>query len=1407
MGVEQRPYVGTWKLNNMKLVQHTPDALVYINGDTSIPGCQKCNGRVDLQQFITQVTVEAATNPGGGSAQISLALPRHFQESFVRDGQFLLHPGMEVHVYEKGYFPVRGMYQAITKQKPASKNSKLKQPLSAVQKIGAENLGLEDVVNYPYYHVFHGVVTQVDHSYGGGFWTGTLHCASMLHFWQKHFMSTNASLFGSRPTNSKLRMSLVGHNMTRMTPYEIIYTLFHDTVGAAHGVAFALSSKGNSAAKSTVADKSMFSVVMEYWRKRFAEGTMNLRLYGVSGVMFSAAQAAFLGRLSAASVQRALRGPFPAQEKTSNKFNFQSAAVALGLFNKRFKDAQTYAGTSGSKSKYRSDINIASMQAFVPDISTFGPVNLFESQYQSKLDVAQEVMRVTGFELYQDVDGDIVFKPPMYNLNTASSRVYRIEDIDIFSISFQEKEPEATYAVCKGSHFKNMKGLGMDNEWGVRGQYIDYRLVAQFGWKPLSFEASHFNDPRSMFFAAVNRLDIHNASMNTASVQIPLRPEIRPGYPVYLVSLDCYYYLSSLSHSFSFGGQCATTLQLQAKRSKFYAPGDPAKTGIDAIDLTDMTFPKRPLEVAGDGGVPRLAGFPNVVMALDPTKINPLYFVVGSQIEKIDSPQTLKNLLKIAESLALLAQPKDGVYTITIGKKNNTEVFTFTLDAKIAKRNKKAGVIDLRHAAKLYRSRKGGSKKRKSLEVELLGLYKRRKKIGSQLNRLARKKKHSPQIERKAAQVEGKIQNVQKAIRGDDLKFKAKMDKIQGVRLVEGLLRSVKDAYLLQNRRATYGDLNSTVNLLDVLSDKKSAFTNGQVPGTYVYYSASHPKVEFQGQGMDADLKGVKVTKPLLRKPVTVRGYTRDPKAKYANGIKAEAELVDLKTTRGLRVLTSSKKRPIEVLPTSAIKTISFTTHGIKTIRRLVNYRPGTVFKSLGKSVEQAIVRILAPKTSPAATATVAEVFKGTYDKLKVWQGITGPVWPTKITVLGVVIETSAKFSTITFKGRKTTQNQKVNHVAAALASKWRDDADNILKKEYAKVVTVAGTANNKKATKKEQGRLNAVSKVYNKLINSVYRLIKKLDRKARLKKGGKIGANVREVVISNQIETPVFPVSDADGYEVVGSYRYGRDVDIEPNGVFDQLLKQDPTRLLTRQQIEDLVDVLTGRKQLYKTIKKTVGGKEVTEQKLLKGEAKTRALKARIAALVTANAKKNLNRDVLNANIVETSKTDATQLSGGLSNWKADAQEGIRKLPINNAAFSLADLHKHRRKNICSCKRAEANLLIEAFGQDKFVMATKVPEIAENAGDVDKAIQWLGNQIALQEPAWRAHQDALRGSRKDRNAGLAETFKDNISRFARNTATVEAAARSAFQLPPSEQPEVVESVVDVVAGNDEENK
>lgn len=167
MSVINRPYAGLWGPNKTKIVQHSPDALVYLNGDTSLPACNVCKRNVDVQPLVTSITVDAGVDPGSHSATINLSFPKKIGDEIFRDGASVLRPALEVHVYMRGYFPIAGL------------------PTNAAPDLRSQSgsdIDLSAIPQYPYYLVFHGVVTNVSLEYSGGFYSSSLSCNSMLHF-------------------------------------------------------------------------------------------------------------------------------------------------------------------------------------------------------------------------------------------------------------------------------------------------------------------------------------------------------------------------------------------------------------------------------------------------------------------------------------------------------------------------------------------------------------------------------------------------------------------------------------------------------------------------------------------------------------------------------------------------------------------------------------------------------------------------------------------------------------------------------------------------------------------------------------------------------------------------------------------------------------------------------------------------------------------------------------------------------------------------------------------------------------------------------------------------------------------------------------------------------------------------
>jgi hypothetical protein len=1675
MSLETRPYIGSWKMGQKKLIQYAPDCLVYINGDVTLPGCPRCNSRINFQQFVTDVSVDAGTDAGASSATFSLSIPVHHLDSFARDARYILRPGLEVHIYERGYFPVSGLYSnlddptidaniktsdsfpvgeavaptfeesfEISAQEPetvrspnadgnylqkvlgqekasgygpyrkqldslwAAEKGNLKasystermryitlkaaeaagvdpawiwgqvlgessatpvgphvgptqsdafgvtqimgnrfneevskgtgdiwwahadlvdpklaiwttaysyqrmakgkkgasdleaaawwtgggtesgtsaeararligrartdlkrsavgqpgddyppvssaqasalatiqnptQPMiftpeegmtltsssnvaalgdtlegppepslkispSALDQLGLSGYDIEDILAYPYYPTFHGVVTSVNFQYSGGTQHATINCSSMLHFWQYHRMSTNGSFLGLRPFNSGNRMSLLGHNFTGMHPYEIIYALHYDTVGAANGVAWALSQKTNQDARSGQNGEDLYSLTAKYWERRFNTRETKLRLHGATGELFNAAQAAFLSTLSSDEFTLLLRERFGTEK--SQVPAILSQAVSLGLFRKRKLDSLLYLKENGAEQTGDFDISVPEMQAFASNVQQIGNVQLFESTYESKLDIAQKVCEVTGFEFYQDVDGDFVFKPPMYNLDTSSSRVYRIEDIDIISISFDEQEPQATYITGKGSFIENVQGTGIENEWGVQGQYIDYRLVAQYGWRPADFETSYLTDPKAVYYAAVNRLDILNAPSRKATVNIPGRPEIRPGYPVYIPYLDCYYYCPGFSHSFSVGGQCTTTLQLIARRAKFYAPGEVGKSGIEAIHLNYTALPEHPLEVLDEAGRPRLAGFPNVVMALDPTQINPAFLVAGNDIENLNTPEALQSLLSMAVMFGVLKNIPDASgqpsTTYTMAADSQRDI-TFYLDAKP---EGATNAFSLPVLAEKYSQKLGAlGTSRNATQAKITELS---QQLGQALSvRLQLDKvKDEAQIKAESAiilDLQNQIQKLGAQVTQEEAAFESALtaDTSDGLSFLMQLIRRTGAGfYKTRQPGSNVGDPNSTAVILDLLSNKKAIFTNGAIPGSYRYYSASHPNPDQQGMlsltinttGSGPKLHYEDSLLEGLYKDQEVDGFTLTPQMYYGSN-PPEAQLVKMKPTRGIRVYTSNPDFPNgEILPTSEIKEMSFIPIKTKLKSKKADTKPIVQVSDLGAAFQNAFEQsALAKVGNPSNTSTISEAMRpwmaqasaNVQQAAGVAKEVLDSANQTKVPTFSSLTDpTSVKIkdfsfsvtvpigTTYKFSGSSGIQASFANAQNCRIPSFWKfvsvsyADAvlQQILKSRDLWLARARGNG-------LKQPQLNKVQSAFNEAISATYT------------SSGKRGVKEKEAVeaaVLGETSTVVFPVSDAQGYEVVGSLRYGRDVDIDPDGAIDTLHNQDPLSMLDRKTVEDVVKAVIKKEVIY--VDQEVPGSNPVRYRrmpLAGAEANTYLEKKMLSSLREHMS----DSQIISLDLAKPGK-DPNVLEINLSNWFSDkGKEGIHKLPLINAGYSLGDLASTMNKSVCNCKAAEAGILLDVAGQQNFVQfiqpGAATPRV-ESPNNLDQTTQWLISSAAQASLSWKVSQDAMRGSMPDQQGSfLVPAFQGASDSFAELSRQLEERKRT----------------------------
>jgi hypothetical protein len=512
------PYQGTFQPGIRPTVVTAPDAMVFINGESDVLGCPKCQRKFDFNKYITSIQVDLSVESAPGSASFNLSIPRHSVDTFYFDGQPLILPMMEVEIFAKGQFLIEGLPQ--------------------------------------YYPIFWGLTTEISDSYSSGEHTVSVNCADILKWWELCQMNINPAFTQALGQEGR---SLFGNVFAGRNPYDVIWTLAQQSFGdVIVGSGSLVSFYKESSQKATFA--AYMGHVMQYWESRFKKIRSNLLLYGTRG--------------------NAVRGDSVEElwTKATDKTTFTQNKKGSGFVSKLVRKAN--GGQDGIQMVF--DPTDPNVTAFRVQFQNAGQVNFWQSEFQTKLELANAAKDCIGYEFYMDVTGDIVFKPPFYNLDILSNKpVSWIQDIDIIDWDLSESESEVVTQVQVAGSYGGNTDYGFGEEMTPATSVTDYHLLRRYGWRVRPFNSEFMGSTIHMFYLGMDLLDQYNAKRFRGTVNIPLRPELRLGFPVYLAPKDQIWYLTGISHNITFGGRAQTTLTLTAKRSKFIAP-----RGIGSLSLS-----------------------------------------------------------------------------------------------------------------------------------------------------------------------------------------------------------------------------------------------------------------------------------------------------------------------------------------------------------------------------------------------------------------------------------------------------------------------------------------------------------------------------------------------------------------------------------------------------------------------------------------------------------------------------------------------------------------------------------------------------------------------------------------------------------------------------------------------------
>jgi hypothetical protein len=507
------------------LLRLAPDAFVSINGALGArilsPVSTNNLKGLEIRGGVTSINVNLALNPPGSSkATFTVVAPQYkglHEDYYINlpNGVKMpfFTPMMEVKIYMKGRF-------------------------------------LDESTGYvpQYYPVFWGMITNVSESYSGGANTFTISCSDILTWWKYQKITINpaalSSIFGA-PTMR--RFPTVFENMT---PWEVIYALFLDTFFVSDGRAYnfiypKLSTSGftpdfgglkGAERRQTFTALSMD--IISYWNKRFGFGLdteitdpdrMPLEMFG-------------------------LQGPV----------SLESVREAVSSFRTTARSARQ----SSIRARLTLDYGMLSR------IQPYGAFDLFGDgsapTESTKLEIANQVCEQTHMEFFLDSNGRLVFKPPLYNLDVNSETVpyyvFKPEDVTTMSL---DVNGDAIVNYLEVTAPMRYEIPGLENI----GYHIDVDSIKRFGIRFQSVAMRYGNDARTLRLIACAEMTRINGRAYTGSLSTPLRPELRLGYPIYVKHLDSYFYVTSISHSVTFGTSATTDIGLEFRRDRMWDDG------------------------------------------------------------------------------------------------------------------------------------------------------------------------------------------------------------------------------------------------------------------------------------------------------------------------------------------------------------------------------------------------------------------------------------------------------------------------------------------------------------------------------------------------------------------------------------------------------------------------------------------------------------------------------------------------------------------------------------------------------------------------------------------------------------------------------------------------------------------
>jgi hypothetical protein len=198
--------------------------------------------------------------------------------------------------------------------------------------------------------------------------------------------------------------------------------------------------------------------------------------------------------------------------------------------------------------------------------------SFYQADFKTRRDIAYQMAEDTHFAFYADRYGDIWFTPPRYHLGHITSQkfpqIYVIDTPSILSYGFVEDDSQVFSSVYVGT--EPPLGLSSQQSLGTfNGACRDETIILKYGQRifvcsnPIIKSDTGFGlHSEDCDVYAKSLLQRLLAGKYQGQITLLGRPELEHNMPVYVPMRNMLYYVETVEHTLTFGGQFTTTLHL-----------------------------------------------------------------------------------------------------------------------------------------------------------------------------------------------------------------------------------------------------------------------------------------------------------------------------------------------------------------------------------------------------------------------------------------------------------------------------------------------------------------------------------------------------------------------------------------------------------------------------------------------------------------------------------------------------------------------------------------------------------------------------------------------------------------------------------------------------------------------------